>query len=173
MRVIGVGLVGYGYGNRAFHGPLIRETPGLEVKAIVTASPERQSQAQQHFPQAKIYNSYDELLSDESIGLVVISTPHDTHASLTVKACTQGKHVVVDKIMAMSVSEAEAMLEAARQANVVLSVFQNRRWDSDYLTVKRALEQGLLGEPYVVESSVVGYRKPPATGTPTRLAHAG
>lgn len=162
MTGIGVGLVGYGFGNRAFHGPLIKGTEGLEVRAVLTTNPERQRQAHVHFPGTKIYADYEELLTDEDIDLVVISTPHHLHAPQAIQACERGKHVVVDKIMALSVAEAEKMMAAAKKADVMLSVFQNRRWDSDYLTVAAAIKQGLLGEPYVVESSVVGFRQPPA-----------
>jgi scyllo-inositol 2-dehydrogenase (NADP+) len=165
MATVGVALVGYGFGNRAFHGPLIRETEGLEIRAVLSTNPDRQQQAHQHFPGVRIYDDYDALLADKHIDLVVISTPHSTHAPLTIQACRRGKHVVVDKIMALNVAEAESMVKAAEQASVLLSVFHNRRWDSDFLTVKAVLQQGLLGEPYVIESSVVGYRKPPAAGS--------
>ena len=74
MTTVGVGLVGYGFGNQAFHGPLIRETDGLEVRAVMTANPERRQLALEHFPGVKIYEKYDELLADPRIDLVVIST---------------------------------------------------------------------------------------------------
>jgi scyllo-inositol 2-dehydrogenase (NADP+) len=166
MTTVGVGLVGYGFGNQAFHGPLIRETDGLEVRAVMTANPERRQLALEHFPGVKIYEKYDELLADPRIDLVVISTPHSTHAPLTIQACEKGKHVVVDKIMALGVAEGEAMIKAAERAGVLLSVFHNRRWDCDYLTVKNALQKGLLGEPWVIESSVVNFRTPPPPGQP-------
>lgn len=164
MTTVGVGLIGYGFGNRAFHGPLIRQTESLEVRAVLTTNPDRRQEALEHFPAVRIYDSYDSLLADKHIDLVVISTPHSTHAPLTIHACELGKHVVVDKIMAMNVAEAESMIEAAEKAGVLLSVFHNRRWDSDFLTVQAALQQSLLGEPYVVESSVIGFRKAPAAG---------
>ena len=164
MTTVGVGLVGYGFGNQAFHGPLIRETDGLEVRAVMTANPERRQLALEHFPGVKIYEKYDELLADPRIDLVVISTliprtPID-HPGL------REARMVVDKIMALGVAEGEAMIKAAERAGVLLSVFHNRRWDSDYLTVKNALQKGLLGEPWVIESSVVNFRTPPPPGQP-------
>jgi scyllo-inositol 2-dehydrogenase (NADP+) len=75
MATVGVALVGYGFGNRAFHGPLIRETEGLEIRAVLSTNPDRQQQAHQHFPGVRIYDDYDALLADKHIDLVVISTP--------------------------------------------------------------------------------------------------
>lgn len=165
-REIGVGLVGYGLAGRVFHGMLVKETPGLEVRAIVTGNPERQRQAQHDFPGARVYPTFDELLDDAAVDLVVIGTPHDTHKELAVAAARRKKHVVVDKIMALSVAQADAMIQAARENGVILSVFQNRRWDSDFLTVKEVIARGWIGEPYVVESSVVRYGSPPDPAKP-------
>ncbi len=164
----GVALIGYGLAGKVFHGMLVRATPGLEVRAIVTRDPERRAQAQADFPEARLYDRFEEVLADPRVDLVVIGTPHDTHAPMAIAAAQAGKHVVVDKIMCLSTAEADAMIAAARQHGVVLSVFHNRRWDSDFLTVRRALEAGWLGEPYVFESCVVGHRRPP-TGPPERL----
>jgi Predicted dehydrogenases and related proteins len=158
---IGVGLVGYGLAGRVFHGMLIKATPGLEVRAVVTQNPSRRQQAQADFPGVKVYARYEELLDDPAIDLVVIGTPHDTHKELAVAAAARRKHIVVDKIMALSVAEADEMIRAAKTHGVLLSVFQNRRWDSDFLTVQEALARGWIGEPYVIESSVVRYSAPP------------
>lgn len=165
-RTIGVGLVGYGLAGRVFHGMLVKATAGLEVRAVVTKNPERRQRAEADFPGVKVYAHYDELLDDPAIDLVVIGTPHDTHMEMAVAASKRKKHVVVDKIMATSVAEADEMIRAAKENGVLLSVFQNRRWDSDFLTVKEAIAQGWIGEPYVVESSVVRFSPPPDPGQP-------
>jgi scyllo-inositol 2-dehydrogenase (NADP+) len=99
--------------------------------------------------------------------LVIVATPHDTHADLVTRACGAGKHVVVDKIMCLSVEEGEQMIAAARRAGVCFSVFQNRRWDSDYLTVKSVMDRGLIGEPYVIESAVTSFGPSPGYRNPT------
>lgn len=164
--VVGVGLVGYGLAGRVFHGMLIKATQGLEVRAIVTRDPGRRRQAQQDFPGAKVYESFEQLLDDPRVDLVVIGTPHHTHRELAVAAARRKKHVVVDKIMALSCAEADEMIAAAKENGVLLSVFQNRRWDSDFLTVKAAIAQGWIGEPYVVESSVVRFSPPPDPAKP-------
>lgn len=158
---IGVGLIGYGLAGKVFHGMLVRNTPGLEVRAVLTTNPERKAEAISDFPIASIYDSYERLLKDDNVELVVIGTPHETHRDLAVLAAEYGKHIVVDKIMARTSTEADEMIAAARRHKVLLSVFQNRRWDSDYLTVKRAIEEGALGTIYSVESSVVRYAPPP------------
>lgn len=165
-REIGVGLVGYGLAGKVFHGMLVDKTPGLAVRAVMTRNEARQRQAREDFPDAAIYDSYEAMLNDEHVDLVVIGTPHETHKDLTIQAASKGKHVVVDKIMAPTSAEADAMIEACRRHGVLLSVFQNRRWDSDYLTVKNAIEQGWLGQVYSVESSVVRFAEAPDSTKP-------
>jgi scyllo-inositol 2-dehydrogenase (NADP+) len=163
---IGVGLAGYGLAGRVFHGPLVAHTPGLRVRAVFSRSAARRDEAAGHYPGVATHETYEALLDDPRVQLVVVGTPHDTHEALVVQAARAGKHVVVDKIMALSVAEGERMIAAAREAKVLFSVFQNRRWDSDYLTLKSVLDQGLIGEPFVVESAVTtfgvtpGYRNP-------------
>jgi len=165
-REIGVGLVGYGLAGRVFHGMLVKATPGLDVRAIVTQDPARRERAREDFPSARVYSTFGELLDDPGVDLVVIGTPHDTHRELAVAAARRKKHVVVDKIMALSVAEADEMIHAAKESGVLLSVFQNRRWDSDFLTVKEVIQRGWIGEPYVVESSVVRFGFPPDPSKP-------
>ncbi len=98
-------------------------------------------------------------LGDPKTRLVVIATPHDTHADLAV-ALEAGKDCVVDKVMALSTSEADRMIAARDASGRMLSVFHNRRWDWDYLTVRQLLAKGLIGEPLLIESSVCRYASP-------------
>ncbi|MBC7287227.1 MAG: Gfo/Idh/MocA family oxidoreductase [Armatimonadetes bacterium] len=155
-----VGIAGYGLAGRYFHAPFIRLCEGLEVGAIFTRSQERQAQARADFPQARVYGTYEEMLEDEEIGLVVLATPHDVHEPMAIAALEAGKHVVTDKIMAPDAEAAQRMLDAARRAGRVLSVYQNRRWDSDFLTARKAVEDGLLGEVWEVEVYLDAFRKP-------------
>ena len=170
---IGVGLVGYGLAGRVFHGMLVKATAGLEVRAIVTRDAERRRRAEADFPGAKVYAGYNELLDDPAVDLVVIGTPHDTHMEMSIAASNRKKHVVVDKIMATSVAEADAMIRAAKEKGVLLSVFQNRRWDSDFLTVKEAIARGWDRRALrdrVERRSLL----PPSRSRPSpSLAHAG
>ena len=106
------------------------------------------------------YATLDQFLADPGVELVIIATPHDTHAELAVAALAAGKHVVVDKPLAITLAEADRMVAAAERAGKVLSAFHNRRWDWDYLTVKQALDGGLIGKPYLFETAVLNYREP-------------
>jgi scyllo-inositol 2-dehydrogenase (NADP+) len=164
---IGVGIAGYGLAGRVFHATLVRHTPGLALRAVFSRTDERRRQAAQDTGGLALYDRYEALLDDPQVELVIVATPHHTHEVMVVQAAAAGKHVVVDKIMCLSVEEGERMIAAAQRAGVVFSVFQNRRWDSDYLTVKRVLEQGLVGQPYVVESAVTSFGPSPGYRNPT------
>ncbi len=153
-----VGLIGYGLGGRVFHAPLVNAVPALRLHSVMSRSPEKRRQAEQDWGVPTVA-TVEELLDDPALDLVVISTPHDTHRALVTQALEAGKHVVVDKVMALSVAEADEMIAAADRAGKLLNVFQNRRWDGDFLTLQRVLAEGLLGEPLVCESAVARYRK--------------
>ena len=158
--MIKAAVVGYGYAGKAFHAYLIGLAQGIELYAISTRDPERQRAAATDHPQANIYGSLEDLLMDDSVDLVTFATPHDTHKELVIRAMEAGKHVVTDKIMCMNAAEAAEMIEASQRNGVMLSVFHNRRWDWDYLTVKKVIDEGLLGEPYLYEAGIMGYRAP-------------
>ncbi len=159
-ETIRVGIAGYGLAGRYFHAPFIRLCEGLEVAAIFSRSAERQAQARADFPDAAVYGSYEDMLADDNIDLVVIATPHDVHEPMAVAALEAGKHVVTDKIMAPDAAAAQRMVDAARRAGKMLSVYQNRRWDCDFLTARKAVADGLLGEIWAVEVYLDGFRKP-------------
>ena len=156
--MVSTAIIGYGFAGRGFHAYLIGLANGLNLYAIASRSAERrQSAAQDH---VKIYETIDQVLADDAVDLVVLATPHNTHAALAIQAMDAGKHVVTDKIMCMNAAEADAMIEASRRNNVLLSVFHNRRWDWDYLTVKKIIADGLLGKPYLFQVSVMKYDAP-------------
>ena len=133
---IGVGLIGYGAAGSAFHAPLIRAVERLDLRAIVTSRVEQASNLG-----VRVLASTDELLDDPSIDLVVVATPNESHFPLAAAALRAGKHVVVDKPLALNTEEADALIALADETGRVLSVFHNRRWDSDYLTVKAVRER--------------------------------
>ncbi|MFN2130609.1 MAG: Gfo/Idh/MocA family oxidoreductase [Anaerolineae bacterium] len=153
-------VVGYGYAGRTFHSYLIERAVGLNLYAVSTRDVERQRKAREDHPHARIYSSVSELLGDGQVDLVVFATPHHTHRDLAVEAMDAGKHVVVDKIMCLNAQQAAEMIAARDRNGVVLSVFHNRRWDWDYLTVKQVLADGLIGEPYLFEAGILSYRPP-------------
>ena len=129
--MIRAGLIGHGLGGRAFHEPLIRAAPRLELAAIAT---------RQSTPDPA------NLIADSAIGLIVVSTPNASHYPLAKAALEAGKHVVVDKPFTVTLAEADELIALARAKQLVLSVFHNRRWDGDFLTVQKLLASGRLGE---------------------------
>jgi scyllo-inositol 2-dehydrogenase (NADP+) len=154
-------VVGHGLAGRFFHCPLIRRESRLNLHGIVARDPAvRAEVAALWGKDVRGYSHLDEALADPAVTLLVIATPHDSHAELSVRALDAGKHCVVDKVMALSTNEADAMIAARDRSKRMLSVFHNRRWDWDYLTVKDLLERELLGRPLVVESSVCRYAAP-------------
>ena len=137
-----VGLIGYGHAGSIFHAPLLLAEPRLELCAVATS---RREQAARGLPGVECVPSPKELLADPALEAIVVASPNETHRELALAALAAGKHVVVDKPLATSAGEAEEMIAAAERAGRVLSVFQNRRWDGDFLTVKRLLAGGRLG----------------------------
>lgn len=147
------GIVGYGLAGRFFHAYLVSQVEGLKLTAVASRAPERRAQAERDWP---LYTreTLTELLLDDSLQLIILATPHHTHASLAIEAMEAGKHVVVDKVMCLSSAEAEEMIAVSQKRGVMLSVFQNRRWDWGFLTVKKAVRNGLIGEPFLIERTV-------------------
>lgn len=138
-----VALLGYGLAGSVFHAPLVAATPGLRLHTVVSRDPGKV--AARH-PAVRVVAEPAQAFADPAIDLVVVATPNDTHAPLAMAALAAGKHVVVDKPFALDTVQARAMIEAARTAGRVLSVFHNRRWDADFLALRGLLEAGALGE---------------------------
>ncbi len=137
-----VALLGYGLAGEVFHAPLIAATPGLNLATIVTGNAERAARARSAHPGATVTgNSHDAWLAD----LVVVATPNRFHASYAREAFARGVPVVVDKPLATSAHEVHALLDDAAAADAKLTVFQNRRWDGDFLTARALVEAGTLG----------------------------
>jgi scyllo-inositol 2-dehydrogenase (NADP+) len=154
-------VVGHGLAGRAFHCPLIRRQSGLYLRGIVARDPLVRSQAVSYWgPEVLGYADLEHALADPEVQLVVIATPHDSHADLAVRALLSGRHCVVDKVMALTTADADRMIAARDRSGCMLSVFHNRRWDWDYLTVKQALNQGIVGRPLLIESSVCRHAPP-------------
>src|SRR5213595_1549802 len=154
-----VAIIGYGLAGAVFHAPLISSTPGMAVAAIVTSNPERQEQAQRDFPKAAILSSAGQLWRDPTLyDLVVVATPNRSHLPLGIAAMNAGLPVVIDKPISASVSNAEQLISTSERTGKLLTVFQNRRWDNDFLTVRRLLAADLLGPITRFESRYERYR---------------
>ena len=152
---IRVGLIGYGYASKTFHAPLIAGTPGLEL-AVISSSDETKVKAD--WPTVTVVSEPKHLFNDPNIDLIVIPTPNDTHFPLAKAALEAGKHVVVDKPFTVTLSQARELDALAKSLGRVLSVFHNRRWDSDFLTLKGLLAEGVLGEVAYFESHFDRFR---------------
>ena len=149
-----VGLLGYGFAGATFHAPLIQATPGLTLAAVVST----RLAAGTLGPGVAVLPSAEPLLADPTIDLVVVATPNATHAPLAQQALWAGKHVVVDKPFVVVSREGADLIALAAQRGRILSVFHNRRWDNDFLTVQACLRAGRLGEVMVYEAHYDRYR---------------
>ena len=144
-----VGLIGYGHAGSIFHAPLIHAEPRLELAAVATS---------RDVLGARRVSSPDELFQDGGIDLIVVASPNETHRAHALAALRAGKHVVVDKPLANSSQEAGELIAVAADAGRTLSVFQNRRWDGDFLTVKKLIKDGSLGKVDYYEAHFDRYR---------------
>ena len=139
---LNVALVGYGFVGKVFHAPLIHATPGLRLHAVVSREA---TKVYRDWPDAVVVADPLMAFADPAVDVVVIASPNASHAPLAMAALGEGKHVVVDKPFTVTLQEARDVVAAASRAGRLVSVFQNRRWDADFLTVRRLVESGALG----------------------------
>jgi scyllo-inositol 2-dehydrogenase (NADP+) len=153
--MVRVGLIGFGLAGQAFHAPVIRGVPGMELACIL----ERHgSNAKTKYPEVRVARTLDEMLSDKTIGLCVVATPNDSHYSYT-KACLEaGRDVVVDKPFTPTMAEAEQLVRLAAERGRLITVYQDRRWDGAFLTVKKLVSSGALGTVAEYESRFDRFR---------------
>lgn len=164
MEPVRFGLVGYGFGGRRFHAPLLAAAPEVSFLGVVTTSPERRALVAQELPGVATYASLAELAA-AGAEAVAVSTPADTHVPLTQEALRLGLDVVCDKPFALDAPSALETVELAASLGRVLSPYQNRRWDSDFRTVRRLLDDGALGELVRFESRFERFRPGTVLGT--------
>ncbi len=149
-------VIGFGNGGRTFHSAFISAVPGLRLAAIVQRKGDEAAQA---YPNATIYRSVEEMLADDSIQLVAVTTSNQTHFELGRQSLLAGKHTVIDKPFTITSAEAVELIAIARERNLVLSAFQNRRWDGDFRTLRDIISRGVLGRLVVFESHYDRYRQ--------------
>lgn len=155
---IRVGVIGFGLAGRYFHAAVIQDTAGLELACIVQRSGDEAARA---YPGVAAARSVDELLAEKSIRLVIIATPNDSHYKLASECLREGRHVVVDKPFALSIAEASGLIRMARERKLLLSVYQNRRWDGDFQTVRQIMASRELGRIVSFESHLDRFRPAP------------
>ncbi|HEX4156154.1 MAG TPA: Gfo/Idh/MocA family oxidoreductase [Acidobacteriaceae bacterium] len=155
-------VLGYGLAGKVFHCPFVSAVPGLELSLIVQRKGDEAAQA---YPEARILRSAEEAIADPAIDLIVIATPNNTHFDLASCALKAGKHVVVDKPITSSAKQARALATLAAQQHRLLIPFHNRRWDGDFLTLRRLLAEGALGRVVEIVSRFDRYRPLQRPGT--------
>ncbi len=149
MTPIKTALLSFGLSGKAFHAPFIQLHAGFDLVGIWERT---KSEASAFYPHARIYRSLEEVLADNSIELVIVNTPTSTHFDYAKRALEAGKHIVVEKAFTTTLDEAIALEQLAEKTQKKISVFQNRRWDSDFKTVSRVIQEGWLGE--IVEAEI-------------------
>lgn len=156
---IGVGLIGYGLGGRAFHAPYVRATPGMALRAVVSRDP---AKVHADLPGMRVVPGADALLAEPGIDLVIVSSPDELHAEHALAAIRAGKHVLIDKPFATTLTDARAIAAAGEAKGVIVTAFQNRRWDADFRTLQGLIAEGTLGRIVELESRFDRWRPAPA-----------
>jgi predicted dehydrogenase len=141
-------LLSYGMSGEVFHAPLIAAHSQFQLHTIVQRS---STHATKRYPQVRVANSVDKVFEDDTIELIVVNTPNDTHTDFVTRALEAGKHVIVEKPFTVTATEADQLIALAKKKNKILTVFQNRRWDGGFLTVKKILENNLVGKMVELE----------------------
>jgi len=167
---LNVSVIGFGMAARVFHLPVIQSVPTLRLKTIVERSGD---EARQRYPAAEIVREATAVWQDPTIDLVVITTPNPSHFDLARQALLANKHVVVEKPFTTTSAEAQQLIDLAQQKNRVLSVHHNRRWDNDFLTVRKIIEGNYLGQLVEYEAHYDRFRPALKTGAWREAAQAG
>ncbi len=152
--MIKTAVLGYGLAGRVFHAPLVQASSRMVLSKILSS---RREEIKKHYPDVTVISSLDEALNGDE-DLIVIATPNDTHYEFVKKSLEAGKHVIVDKPMTPTLKEARELRDLAKRANKTLTVFHNRRFDGDFLTIKKIIESGQLGEIAYFESNFNRFR---------------
>jgi len=156
-----VGVIGYGLSAKVFHIPLILAVPEFKLYAIVQRSPKPDDDAEKDHPGVQVYRSTEDMVADEKLDVVVVTTIPDSHLALAKLALEAGKHVIVEKPFTVTSKEAEEMISIAKTNKRLLSVYQNRRWDSDFLTLSKYIKNGSLGRVVEFETHFDRHRPDP------------
>jgi predicted dehydrogenase len=174
-RAIGVGVIGYGpLGGMGYHhGLAVSETDGLQLVAVVEPNIDRRKAAAADFPGVRTYASADELVGDDDVEVAFVATPPAHHAALAMTLLRAGKHVACEKPLCLTVAEADQIMATAAAHHRILTVHQNRRWDPDFVAVRRTVAAGLLGSVFNVETFVGGYAHPCRTWHSDRAISGG
>ncbi len=155
---INVVVVGYGkaFGMGHRHSEWARETAGMQLVGVCEPNAERREVAAE-VEGVRTYAHMDDVVADDDVDMVTLIVPHNLHAPLAIQAMEAGKHVITEKPMCVTVAEADEMIATAQKNDVTLTVYHNRRWDQDFVTVKHLIDEGCVGEVFMVECAVGGF----------------
>lgn len=156
---VGVAMIGYGAIGQE-HGTAMRETPGLDFLLVCDRSPARLEAARQMFAELRATTAIDEVAADPAIGAAIVCTPPNTHAAVAMRLLQAGKHVVVEKPFCLTTTEADHLIALASERRLTLTVYQNRRWDPDFLAIQRVIREGTIGEVFHLETFIGGFAHP-------------
>ena len=154
-KTINIALIGYGFVGKTFHAPLLQSIEGLTLAVVSSRDEEK---VKRDLPNVLVVATPEEAIQHPDVDLVVIASPNATHAPLAALALNAGKHVVVDKPFTLDMQEARELIALADEKQRLLSVFHNRRWDSDFLGIKQVIEEGRLGKVKLFESHIDRFR---------------
>lgn len=162
IKPINTALLSYGMSGEVFHGPLLMANPQFNLSSVVQRKTDT---AQKHYPSIKVIRTVDEVIQDPAIELIIVNTPNETHFPFAVKALEAGKHVVVEKPFTVTIKEANELIELSKKKSKILTVFQNRRWDGDFLTLKKVIENEWVGKIVEFEAHYDRFRNYIETNT--------
>ena len=143
IKPVNTALLSYGMSGEVFHAPLLMANLGFNLSTVVQR---KTDSAHQHYPSIKVCRTVEEVIQDSTIELVIVNTPNETHFPFAMKAIEAGKHVVVEKPFTVTVKEANELIDFAKSKNKILTAFQNRRWDGDFLTLKKVIDEKMVGK---------------------------
>lgn len=155
---INVALIGFGFSGSTFHVPFLSALEDYHLAFVVSSNPEK---VQRRLPQMRVESDFNKILQDPTLDLVVITTPNATHYDLAKAALESGKHVVLEKPFTLHAKEAQDLIQLAQRQNRILTVYHNRRWDGDFLTIQKLLAEKILGDVYLYEAHFHRYRPLP------------
>ncbi|MCY8757962.1 oxidoreductase [Bacillus haynesii] len=155
VNKVRTGILGYGLSGSVFHAPLLSVLEDYEIRKVMTS---RKEQVKQDLPEAEAVSTIEDITNDPDIDLVIVTTPSGLHYEMAKECIRAGKHVVLEKPMTATAEEAEKLINAAKEKGVLLSVYHNRRWDNDFLTIKQLIKEGRLGEINTFHASYDRFR---------------
>ncbi len=143
INPVNTALLSYGMSGEVFHAPLLMANPRFNLSIVVQR---KSDTAQKHYPSIKVIRTVDEVIQDPAIELIIVNTPNETHFPFALQALEAGKHVVIEKPFTVTIKEANELIELSKKKNKILTAFQNRRWDGDFLTLKKVIDEKWVGK---------------------------